>query len=163
MPSPFFPYTSRPFGLSSLVGVKVTVNVPVRHIRVATRSRFSLRTPFASTSCSACRHSASASRFGDMVQEIYALRGGNKSEAFMPERRRRACEYRGSARQRPTASGPCCSAHPTENLTSGTRDGGESAPAAHLRRVITKFEHDTDLPTRIEDISRIALRFARAN
>jgi hypothetical protein len=39
---------------------------------------------------------------------------------------------------------------------------GNQSPAAHLRRVITKFEHDTDLPTRIEDISRIALRFARA-
>jgi hypothetical protein len=121
-------------------------------------------TPFASTSCSACRHSASASRFGDMVaRDLRSSRRKQVGRVPTPERRRRACEYRGSARQRPTASGPCCSAHPTENLTSGTRDGGESAPAAHLRRVITKFEHDTDLPTRIEDISRIALRFARAN
>jgi hypothetical protein len=58
------------------------VSVSVRQITVATPSQFSLRTPFASTSCSARRHSANASRFDDMVKEIYALRGKKKSEAF---------------------------------------------------------------------------------
>ena len=97
---PILPHTSRPLGLSSLDGVKATVNVPVRQISVATLSRFSLQTPFASTSCSACRHSASASRFGDMVQEIYALRGGNKSEAFLCRNGGGApVNIRGSARQ----------------------------------------------------------------
>jgi hypothetical protein len=66
VPSPCLLHTSRPFGLSSFDGVKAMVNVSVRQINVATPSQFSLRTPFTCTSCSASRHSASASRFDVM-------------------------------------------------------------------------------------------------